>query len=453
MAEILICNYTAELIAAIRDRIQEVSDQCLGKEIIDNEVHGQMQSTDIDAAERARTLLMAVENAIVVNQTLFEDVMDILRNVVFPAPDSVPQFMKEMEKQYRDLMILLCDSGDRKRKRTDSEPTEMDQELAATLKARKLIAGNEPETISRARIIEMFTPEVIPAISSSIAALSDQCLSKGLICSKTYRRLHEMTIYGEQNRARSLLIEVMKSIQNDDRCFDIFLKILIDTLPTAVGSKLVADIVKEFENYILVPSANADSPCHQASEVKDDSHDVHAKYQEAIANLRKANREKEDLEKELEKRIEKNEKLKEDLFRAEGHEKEELKEKIAECEHEIRDLRETIEFKEKEVENCHMKLRRERELFQEERRLAGEIYKDELHSDAKKLEEEMRENLKLGNQDLKQKIEKLQQEIAGFGEENTTLMQEKNALQETTNKISQENQSLLSELHKLNEDW
>ena len=450
MAQILIQNFTPELVVAIRDHLQEVSNHCLGKQIISSEVHRQMQSTGTSATERAGTLLIAVEDAVAVNQTLFEDMMEVLRNVLFPAdkvsPDAVPPFMQEMEKQYQALKWQF---RSRKRKRTYSDPTEMrDQELAAPLKIRKLIADNQPKSISRVRIVEMFIPKIIPAISGSIATLYDECLSKGIICDEIYRRRLETTFNDEQDKARILLIEVMKSIKNDDRCFDLFLTVLNETLPIAVGSKLVSDIIKESNHYTLVPSVNTSS-----QEVNDNSYDAHAKYREAITRLDEANREKEKLRKSLDSKVRENKVLREDLFREESREKkntekiEQLKKKIAACECEILYLRETIEFQEKEVKNCHMKLRRERELFKEERRLADELYGDELHSDAKKFEEEvLHENLK---KDLEQKIEKLQQEKAGFMKDKTKLVQEKNILQETKNKLSRENHSLQSELNSM----
>ena len=439
MAQILI-SFTPELVVAICDHVQEVSDQCLGKQIISSEVHRQMQSaTGTSATERARTLLIAIEDAVAVNQTLFEDVMEILRKVVFPAekvsPNSVPQFMQKMEKQYQDLK-------QRHSRSLRKCPAEMDQELAApTLKVSKLIADNQPKSISRVRIVEMFIPKIVSAISGSIATLYDQCLSKGLICGEIYRRLLETTVYGEQDKARILLIEVMKSIQNDDRCFGIFLTALNETLPTAVSSMLVTEIVEESKNYTLVPSANAGSP-----EVNDNFYDANAKYREAITRLDEANQKKKEIKNELELKKEENKKLNKDLFRAEGREKEKLKEKIAECEDEIQCLQETIESQEKEVENCHMKMRREGELFQEECRIAGELYGDELHSEAKKLEEEMCEGLGASNRDLEQKIEKLQEEIDGFMQDKRKLTQEKNILQETKNKLSWANLSLQSEL-------
>jgi hypothetical protein len=433
MAQIL-TKFTHELVVAICSHVSEISDRCFGRELISNEVYEQvLKSATTSTEQAARTLSVAIKDAVTINQTLFEDMMEILINVVTP----VPPFMQEMEKQYQDL-VKGVHSGSCKRKRTDSDPAEMDQELDAPLKVSKLI---ESKTISRVRIIEMFTSRIVSEISNYIATLCDKCYSKGLIGDKTYRRLHETTVNpGKKEKARILLVEVMKNI---DQCFDLFLTILNKTLPTAIGSTLVSEIIEISEKYTLV---------------NDNSHDIHANYQEAITRLDKANREKQELEEKLASKIRQNEVLREDLFREESREKEsterieKLKEKIAVCEQEISYLRETIKFKEIEVENCYKKMRRERERFQEKSHLVhvGDLCGDseELHRDAKKLEMEMLENLEIRNQGLEQKTKNLRQELekTGFVEGNMQRTQEKNDLQEAKNELSQENCSLQSKL-------
>ena len=436
MAQIL-TNFTRKLVVAICSDVLEISARCFVRELINSEEYEYiLKSTTTSTEHAARTLLTAVKDAVAIDQVRFKTMMKILKNTVTP----VPPFMQEMEEQYQDLTLCAHSSAEsHKRKRTDSDPTEMDKEQAATLKVRKLTAGNEPDTISRVRIIEMFASRIVCEISSHIATLCDKCYSFGLIGDKTYRRLHETIVDGKKDKARTLLIEVMKSIQNDDQCFGIFLKALNMTLPTAIGSKLVRDIKKKSEKYTLVPSANAD---------------VYARYRESIQKLDEANREKEKLKKRLDSKIRDNNMLRENLFREENREKEntekikQLKKEIDICDHEILYLRETIKFKEMEVENCYKKMRIQRELYQEERRLTGDLYcGEELHRDANKLEVKMLEKLEIYNQDLEQnvKTQSLEQELekTGFVEGSMKLMQEKNDLQEKT----EENCSLQSKIN------
>ena len=449
MAEIL-TTFTPELVFAICDRVQDVSDHCLGKQIISIEVYEKIlqSTTTSDNAERARTLLIAVKDAVSTDQTVFEVMMEILTNVLFSAENvRLPPFMLKMERQYEDLK---WHSRSRKRKRTNSDPTEMDQELATPLKVSKLITNNQPDTIfifSKNIIIEMFAERLISATSSSITPLCDQYVANGLISNEVYRRLREAKGYSEQDKAISSLQAIMENIEKDDQCFDIFLTTLNSTLPTAISSKLVAEIIEESENYTLLPSANNGSPCYQASEMKANSCDIHSEYQKATTRLDEARRDIEKLQQDLALENQENEKLKDQLskLRAEGREEEnakeieELKKMITEREHEISRLRKKIKEKEKEVEFWDMKVKRERKVFQEKSGLAS-------HMKVKESKMEVSEKLKVCNQDLEKEFEELQQTMAKVREECTKLKQETDDIQKTKNTLLRENRSLKSNL-------
>ena len=371
--------------------------------------------------------MIAVNKAVAVNQSLFKSMMEILRNVLTP----VPPFMQEMEKQYQDLECVH--SRSRKRKQTDSE----------------MIADNKPKItkfiLTRNIIIETFKIDLVSAMSISIGILSDLFLERGLISNKTYVKVCETAVKSKEDKAEILLEKIMENIENDDRCFDIFLTTLNETLPTTIGSKLVADIITESEKYSLVrlSSANVSSPCHQASEANDSSCDIHVRYREAITKLDEANCEKEELEKQLESEIIESKKLEEEIskLRAEGHVKENAKQieklnkMIAEREHEISRLREKLKKIEEEVDDLEMKIKRE-ELFQKQSGLA--LKKSEVAK-------ELCERLKV-SQDLEKELEEQRQTKAEFREDYIKLNREKNDLQQKKNALSRKNGSLQSNL-------
>ena len=299
----------------------------------------------------------------------------------------------------------------------------IDHELAAHLKVSKLNTDTKPETIfihSRVTIIEMFTKELISAMSTSIKTVCDQCRASGLISRETYRRLHKTTSNIREDKAKILLQEVKEIIKNDDRCFNLFLTILNRNLPTPIGSKVVAAIIEESKKYSLAP---ADSSCDQASEMNDNSGDADAKHQleEATTKLAKAHREKEELKEKLAAKDKEIKGLEEELIRAETREKDntkrikQLKEMIAEREHEISYLREKVNEMEKEVEFWHMKMKRERGLFQQESSQEDDSHsqKDDSLTKAKEVEAEMLEHLTARNQNLEQDNMKLQKEKDG----------------------------------------
>jgi uncharacterized coiled-coil protein SlyX len=462
MAQIL-TSFIDDLVVAICDHVGEVSDRCLERQLISSEVYGQILDSELTstASVKARTLLLAVKDAVAINQTLFEVLMEILRNIVFPAEKVTPvaPFMREMEKQYQDLKCGVH-SRSRKRKRTNSDPTEieLDEEPAAPLKVNKLIADNKPKTtfiLTRNIIIEMFQTELVSAITISIGMLCDLFLERGLISDETYKILVDKTgINSKEDKAEILLQNIMESIESDDQCFDIFLTTLNETLPTAIGSKLVAKIIKESEMHTLlvVPSGNtnASSPCtcYQTSEVNDNSSDIHTKYQKATRRLAEAKREKKELEEKLASEIKENERLEKKIseLRDEGHENteqiEELNEMIAERNHEISHLRKKIKKKEEEVDilDSFLEMKMKRELFQKQGGLT-------LHTDVKKMEVAMQlcERLKV-NQDWEKEFEEQRQTKIKVREDFIKLEREKNDLQETKNTLLRENDSLQSNI-------
>ncbi len=330
-------------------------------------------------------------------------------------------------------------------------------ELSARSKFRKLTTSNIPEIVpvaSKAKIIEMHTPQLVSAISSYVEAVCDHCLACGLMHGETYRKLCETTNKSKADKTRILLQEIIENTRNDNRCLGLFLQILTKSLPTTISGKLVPEIEENHEKFASTPLVNISSPQYQAIEASDSasSTDIHSKFQEATVRLAKANHDKERLEEELALKIEENAKLKEELnkIKAEGRENENkeriehFKMMIAERKQEIIYLQKRVKEKEKEVEDCHMRMKREREMFQEENSAAAD-----LHREARKLEAEMRENLRLRYQKIEREIEKLQQTKDKYMERNIKLKSENDDLHAKNSTLSGRNSSLQSQLDRM----
>ena len=432
MAQIL-TSYFDKLVVAISDNVQKVSDHFLGEQIINSEVYDEiLQTTTIsgNAKQAARTLLLAIGDAVATDQTIFEVMMEILRVVLFSS--NVPPFMQEMDEQYQDLK---CEhSRSRKRKRTDSDPTE---------------EVNQSDTIvigSRKIIVELFIEKLIPATSSSIPPLCDQYVSTGLISKETHRRLCETKVNSKEDKARISLQAIMETIENDDRCFDIFLTTLHRTLPIVVGSKLVAEIIEESKKYTVTVLDDGLLAEGNGSDIRD-------KYQEATTKLEEAHRDIKKLKEDLELKIQENEKLQKKLseLRADGSEKknakeiEKLKEKITKYEHEISQLQKKVEEKEKEVEFWDMKMKRERELFQKESGLAS-------YTKIKELEMELSETLKVRKQDLEKELGELQQTKARLMKDYTKEIDDLQGMKSALLTLNGLLQSSLNTMKRLHSD-
>ncbi len=101
MAAQILTSFTPQLVVALCNIVQEVSDHCLSKQLIGNEVRKRILESTTTSEEQVRTLLTAVKDAVATDQTLFEVMMEILRNVAFSAQEGrrVPPFIQEMEEQ------------------------------------------------------------------------------------------------------------------------------------------------------------------------------------------------------------------------------------------------------------------------------------------------------------------------------------------------------------------
>ena len=98
-----------------------------------------------------------------------------------------------------------------------------------------------------AEIIANFLAELVNATSDCVQAVSDRCLAKGVITRSIYDRVLESGGTSE-DKARTLILAVQKSIKTDGGCFDILLEILGEQLPPASKQKLLLEMRKQCED-------------------------------------------------------------------------------------------------------------------------------------------------------------------------------------------------------------
>ena len=92
-------------------------------------------------------------------------------------------------------------------------------------------------------VITKYLSELVTAISDCVQPVSDQCLAKGLIPNLVYKRVLESDGISE-DKARTLILAVKNSAENNGRCLEILLDILEEQLPSTTKEKLLPEIRK-----------------------------------------------------------------------------------------------------------------------------------------------------------------------------------------------------------------
>ena len=186
MAEI-IKEYLDRLVLIIKGYVRPVSDLCLSKELITTEVYEKVLELNITHMEEARELLIAVCDTVDIDRSLFEVLMQILKEVVTLTTE-VRHILSDMDRKYRKNFRVSIPQP-RQPSQADCDPPKV-------------------------KAVKKFIPKLVHVIGGSVNTVSDQCLSSGLIKYGTYREI----IFSERNRddkARLLLVAVMKRICTD----------------------------------------------------------------------------------------------------------------------------------------------------------------------------------------------------------------------------------------------
>lgn len=375
-------KFTPELVIAVSScGVLKVLDQFLAKEIITDGVYKRILESARSDDDKVRILLSAVKDTIRIDSSCFKTTLNILKE--FPLSSKLTLGIDSEYQKFisQDSLRGKCVTGkDQTRLRDRHLPV-------------------SPEI----RVIQKFTPELICAIRSNILEVSDECLARGLISNSKYNELLEIVC--SENIVRILLQTLKDNTIRDKRCFEIFLGALSKKMPQASRS-LLSSIKDEHHRLISMSSA---APTLELLEESDklSEQNVFDKLEEAIKKSVQANAEKERLENELDLKRKELKKLKAAMETAEGHNREKdeeierLKKKFSACKTEIDVLEDKIKKQQKTIEDYQMNVKREGTI-------AREDYKKVI--DALRAATEVKKELSEEIEELKVKIDKLQQE-------------------------------------------
>jgi hypothetical protein len=92
-----------------------------------------------------------------------------------------------------------------------------------------------------AKVIQNFFPQLISTVGTCVQTVSDHCLSKGLIEETIRRKVLELVVTDEE-KARTLILAVSANVAINPECFDVFMIILENVLPSAVKGPLLKEM-------------------------------------------------------------------------------------------------------------------------------------------------------------------------------------------------------------------
>ena len=148
-----------------------------------------------------------------------------------------------------------------------------------------------------AKIVKTFIPQLVNAVSVCVLDVADQCLAEGLIALRTHSQVVHSTTEIEDDKARRLILAVMKSIEVHGDSFQTFLTILDGILPNSTKDILLPSMRRELEK---LSSANTTTVPKS----------LFSRYEDAVTQWTYAVVEKDRLENELKEVYKENELLK-----------------------------------------------------------------------------------------------------------------------------------------------
>jgi phage shock protein A len=339
-------------------------------------VYERILESKFSSKDKARNLLSAIKDVIGTEENCFRTVVSILKEI-FGNQDKL---VADLVDQYLKYSSQPPPPKRPKLRRVSSDPTI--QLIANGADSPKIDSARRYIVLPEVRVIQLFTPELILALTGSVGSASDMCLAKGIISDSLHRKLLECT--SSEDKVRRLLQCTRSTINVDKRSYRLFLSILESTVPAAVKETLLSAIKEKYEelskatDYLNVGVVAGD---HLVKEFESEESDASTnfrvmvdQFKEAVKEHARACVEKEMLEKELEKKQEENEELKKELeiaLIAGGSDDEnirKLRERIAAYESEIKKMKESIAELDKKIEEYRMNEKREESYTQEEYR-------------------------------------------------------------------------------------
>ena len=227
-------------------------------------------------------------------------------------------------------------------------------------------------------VVQKFVPILVKHISECVYTVADECYSNGLISETLYRQeIVQSTNMTCEDKARKLILAIKMAIETDTRCFDLFISILKEKLPSLIGDK----ILPEMTNGVL-PTNIADSQhdtCKDVVPLGLSSMHVHEpqnlyrdgsifmKHEESVRLHEQTCTKKNDVEKKLKEKSEEHQKLVVELRNLTEQKPLPTHETMAEhngrisaCENEVRRLKQKLDSLQSSVEEHDMLLKRSR---------------------------------------------------------------------------------------------
>ena len=381
MAEIIRSGkFWMNLVTVIGDHyIPALSDQCLANGLISREVFEEVLELNTIAKDRSRRLLMAICDTIDLDNSQFELLTQILKKVVNPFDTTTQHMIADMERAWKHSRSV-------QRTVQSSQPADSDQ--------------------SKVKAIKKFTPQLVHVIADSVDNVSDHCWSNGLISYGTYRNII-CSGKNPDDKARMLLLEIMKNIHTDRRCFNLFITALKDCLPTAISDRTRMHIADE----IMQAESKTSTSVPAANGTQSDFVGVLKIFEKAIAQVAEIDSEKDELMEDLKSKTGKIQGLKSKLG-AKGGDDAKIQMKIDSINDEIIKLMDSLKRAEEAIKERHMHMKRERAIVYEQNRMAADLLRK-----AEKLEEHMHMKLQLQFQQELDDNQSLLQEVGEVREE------------------------------------
>ena len=224
-----------------------------------------------------------------------------------------------------------------------------------------------------AEAIKSSLPDLVTVISDIVQPVSDQCLAKGLISESVHKRVLESGGTSE-DKARTLILAVKKSLESDSSCSEILLIILEEQLPYAIREKILSGIKKEIAEKVntsrRVVTSSQNAELMQSVLSPKENSTLHSKllrrFEHAIRQHEYACAEKNLLQQRLKTKSEKYEKLKHELEVLKNQNEEistirdemdRAQSRLSTCENGISNLKTRIKLEE-DIEERDMQARR-----------------------------------------------------------------------------------------------
>lgn len=108
----------------------------------------------------------------------------------------------------------------------------------------------QPSLEPAADVLQSHLPDLVTAIKDNVQAVCDNCLASKIITEETYGKVLSTGIVKDADKARSLLVTVLSCVKTNKECYDVFINILSEVLPSKGSEKLLKDMEKSLKEKV-----------------------------------------------------------------------------------------------------------------------------------------------------------------------------------------------------------